>query len=145
MTLSRRALLISSAAATAVVAVTPIALGGMESFLRRVLANHFGPEVLGIEGVDAFVGDYAQLAGSGDFAKRVGAEIYFAWRGELVHKIGAARDLEAVFLRSFLTRSNIIAIQQGRDVAFEYGEVDPWVPTCGLYLSALAEVENTMG
>lgn len=136
---TRRTVLLGGAAVAAAVAAVPIALGGMESFLRRVLADHFGPDVLGIEGVGDFVRDYAAQAGSGSVFKRLGAEVYFAWRGDLAHKIAPAWELEALFLQTILTRSNIIALRQGRDELFSYTDVNPWEPTCGLYLSALAD------
>jgi hypothetical protein len=69
----------------------------------------------------------------------LGAEAYFAWRGDLVHRIGAADDLEQRFLHTILTRSNIVALRQGRDAPFQYTETDPWQPACGLYLSAFAD------
>jgi hypothetical protein len=138
MTPTRRNVLLGGAALAALAAV-PVALGGTESFLRRVLADHFGPDVLEIEGIDDFIRDYAAQAGAGSFAKRIGAEVYFAWRGDLAHMITPAQELEKLFLQTILTRSNIVALHQGRDELFSYINVDPWEPTCGLYLSALAE------
>ena len=138
MTPTRRNVLLGGAAVAAL-ATVPVALGGTESFLWRVLADHFGPDVLGIEGIDDFVTDYAAQAGSGSLVKRMGAEVYFAWRGDLAHKITPAEELEKLFLQTILTRSNIIALHQGRAEPFSYVDVDPWQPTCGLYLSALAD------
>ncbi|MEL6678702.1 MAG: hypothetical protein AAFQ51_08350 [Pseudomonadota bacterium] len=135
---TRRALLLGTGAVAALAAL-PIALGGTTSFLRRVLSDHFGSDVLDIDGIDDFVSEYAALAGADSAAKKLGAEVYFAWRGDMVHKIGAAQALEHRFLQTILTRSNIIAMRQGTSSQFEFTSVDPWEPTCGLYLSALGE------
>lgn len=134
-----RRTVLSGGAAVAALATVPIALGGTESFLRRILADHFGPDVLEIEGISDFVSDYAERAGADSIVKHMGAEVYFAWRGDLAYKIAPAQELEKLFLQTILTRSNIIALRQGRDEPFSYTEVDPWQPTCGLYLSALAD------
>ncbi|UWQ21572.1 hypothetical protein [Jannaschia sp. W003] len=136
---SRRTVLLGGTAAVAAAAAVPVAMGGLDAFLRRVLARHFGPEVLGIDGIGDFVADYAALAGRGSALKRAGAEAYFAWQGDRVHMIGAAEELEARFLQTILTRSNIIAIHGGAEAPFDYVDPDPWEPACGLYLSALAE------
>lgn len=136
--LTRRRFLLGTGAVAAAAAV-PVALGGTEGFLRRVLGDHFGPDVLEVEGIGDFVREYAALTGQGDWKKRMAAEVYFAWRGDRVKKIGQARALEERFLRTILTRSNIIAIRQGRTEAFEYTDADPWAPGCGLYLGAMAE------
>ena len=139
---TRRALLIggtATAMATATVAALPIAMGGVESFLRRVVKEHFGPDMIEVAGVDEFIRDYAGHAGSGSIAKRLGAEVYFAWRGDLVRKIGAAQELEERFLQTILTRSNVIAVFQGAAQEFQYTDNNPWEPTCGLYISALGE------
>ncbi|MBM7069097.1 hypothetical protein [Actibacterium sp. 188UL27-1] len=135
----KRRWFIGGGAALVGLAITPIALGGTVSFLRRTLSDHFGPNILNIDGIDGFVKDYATLAGQGSTVKKLGAEVYFAWRGDKVHMIGQAEDLQERFLNTILTRSNIIAIQQGRETAFDYGDPDPWSPICGIYLSALAE------
>ena len=135
---SRRSMLMGGAA-LAGLAAAPVAFGGLRSFLRRVLASHFGADVLEIDGIDDFVHDYAAQAGTGNRARRMGAEVYFAWRGDLIRKIEPARDLEAQLLQTILTRSNIIALRQGKDESFQYIDVDPWEPTCGLYLSAFAD------
>jgi hypothetical protein len=135
---TRRVVLLGGTATVAALAA-PIAMGGLESFLRRVLTDHFGEDVLAIDGIDDFVADYAAQAGTGSLPKRLGAEAYFAWRGDLVHRIGPAEELEDRFLNTVLTRSNIIALRQGRDEPFQYTETDPWEPVCGLYLSAFAD------
>jgi|GEM_PF-6433020 len=137
MRITRRGILLGMGAVVGIAAV-PVALGGTESFLRRTLADHFGDDVLQIEGIDDFVRDYAANAGQGDWKKRLAAELYFAWRGDLAHKIGPAKALEAKFLQTILVRSNIIAMRQGRASVFDYTETNPWEPTCGLYLSAMA-------
>lgn len=136
---TRRALLLGGTAAVAALAAAPIALGGIESFLRRVVAGHFGADALDIDGIDDFIAAYAAHSGAGSVVKRSGAEVYFAWRGDLIHKIGPAEDLEKHFLQTILTRSNIIAIRQGRAESFDFLDGNPWDPVCGLYLSALAE------
>ena len=133
----RRFLLGTSALAAA--ATVPVALGGTESFLNRVLGDHFGPDVLEIDGLGEFVCEYAGQTGKGAWKKRWAAEVYFAWRGDWVKKIGPAVELEERFLRTILTRSNIIAIRQGWAEVFEYTDADPWVPGCGPYLSAAAD------
>lgn len=138
MTPTRRAVLIGGAAAVTAAAI-PVAMGGIHGFLRRVAAGHFGPGVLQIDGVEEFIAEYAAQAGSGRLAKKVAAELYFAWRFDGVHKIAQADELENLFLQNILVRSNVIAIYQGRAESFEYTEVNPWEPTCGLYLSALAD------
>lgn len=135
----KRRWFLAGGAALVGLAATPIALGGTVSFLRRTLSDHFGPDVLAIDGIDDFIADYAALAGQGSTIKKIGAEVYFAWRGDRIHKIGQAEELQNRFLGTILTRSNIIAIQQGRETAFDYGDPDPWSPVCGIYLSALAE------
>ena len=136
--LTRRRLLLGAGAVAAAAAV-PVALGGTESFLRRVLGNHFGDDALEIDGIGEFVQEYAELTGQGDWKKRMVAEVYFAWRGDRVKKIGPAVALEERFLQTILTRSNIIAVRQGRAESFEYTDANPWAPGCGLYLSAMAE------
>ncbi|MEL7453613.1 MAG: hypothetical protein AAGJ50_09620 [Pseudomonadota bacterium] len=123
----------------AAAATIPVALGGTESFLNRVLSDHFGADVLQVDRIGDFVQDYASLAGRNDWKKRMAAEIYFAWRGDRVKKIGPAIELEERFLRTILTRSNIIAVRQGRAEVFEYTDADPWAPGCGLYLGAMAD------
>lgn len=135
---TRRRLLLGSGALIATAAV-PVTFGGTESFLRRVLCDHFGEDVLEIDGIGEFVREYAELAGRNDWKKRMAAEIYFAWRGDLVNKIGPAIELEERFLGTILTRSNIIAVRQGRASEFDYTDADPWTPGCGLYLSAAAD------
>ncbi len=134
MRMTRRGFLLGLGALTGAAAV-PVALGGTESFLRRTLASHFGDDVLDIEGIGDFVRDYAANAGQGDWTKRMAAELYFAWRGDLVKKIGPAQALEQRFLQTILVRSNIIAMRQGHTTDFEYTDTDPWEPACGLYLS----------
>lgn len=136
--LTRRRFLLGTGTLVGAAAV-PVAFGGTEGFLRRVLGDHFGSDVLEIDGIEDFVRDYADLAGQGDWTKRMAAEVYFAWRGDRVKKIGPARALEERFLRTLMVRSNIIAIRQGRATSFEYTDADPWAPSCGLYLSAMAE------
>ena len=138
MRMTRRGFLLGLGALTGAAAV-PVALGGTESFLRRTLASHFGDDVLDIEGIGDFVSDYAANAGQGDWTKRMAAELYFAWRGDLVKKVGPAKALEDKFLETVLIRSNIIAMRQRRATEFEYSETDPWQPACSLYLSSLAE------
>lgn len=133
--LTRRRFLLGSGAVVAA-ATVPVALGGTESFLNRVLDDHFGADVLEVDGIGDFVRDYAALTGKGDWKKRMAAEVYFAWRGDRVKKIGPAVELEERFLRTILTRSNIIAVRQGRSSEFEYADADPWTPGCGLYLTA---------
>ncbi|WP_226626459.1 hypothetical protein [Alloyangia pacifica] len=135
---TRRAMLLGGAALVSVAAV-PVAMGGLEAFLRRVLAGHFGPQILEVAGVDDFVAEYAAQTGTGSFLKKAGAELYFAWHGDAVKMIPQAEALEQLFLQTILVRSNIIALYQGRSEDFEYTELDPWQPTCGLYLSALAD------
>lgn len=135
----KRRIFLGGTAAIVALAATPIALGGTVSFLRRTLSDHFGPDVLDIDGIDDFVRDYAELAGQGSMLKKMGAEVYFAWRGDRVHMIGQAKELQDRFLNTILTRSNIIAIRQARETDFDYGDPDPWSSTCGIYLSALAE------
>jgi hypothetical protein len=136
--LSRRGFFIGLAAAACAVAA-PATVGGTASFLRRVLHDHFGAEVAAHDGVDDFVRAYVDSLAQDDMAKRAMAGLYFAWHGDRVHKIGAAAALEQRFLSTILVRSNIIALWHGNASAFEFTEADPWVPTCGLYLSALAE------
>lgn len=143
MRVLRRTLLLGGGALAAA-ATFPIVLGGMESFLRRVVAGHFGPEFLDDEGIGEFIAEYAAQAGRGSFVKRAGAEAYFAWRGDLVHMIGPAKELQSMFLNTLLTRSNIIALYNGAESGFSYSSVDPWEPTCGLYLSSLAD-QNISG
>ena len=138
MRITRRMLLLGTGALAGASAV-PVALGGTERFLNRALCDHFGTDVLDIEGIGEFVSEYAALAGRDDWKKRLAAELYFAWRGDLVFKIGQAWDLEERFLATILTRSNIIAIRQGRAETFEFSDADPWNPVCGLYLSVWAE------
>ena len=135
---SRRSVLLGGASLVALAAI-PIAAGGLPSFLRRVLADHFGPDVLEIEGIEDFVTAFAESSGEPLSAKRIAAEVYFAWRGDKVKMIGQAEALEARFLQTILTRSNIIAIRQGSDAPFEFVSADPWDVTCSLYLSAFAE------
>ena len=139
MRMRRRDFLFGGGAIVALAAATPVALGGMTSFLRRTLSDHFGPDVLALEGIDDFVSEFAALSGGDDPVKRVVAEVYFAWRGDRVHMIGPATALRDRFLRTILTRSNIIAIQQARETEFEFGSVDPWIPDCGYYLSVAAD------
>lgn len=138
MWITRRGVLLGLGAAAGVAAV-PVALGGTESFLRRVLSDHFGSDVLDIDGIEDFIHDYSANAGQGDWKKRMAAEVYFAWRGDLIHKIGPAKALEEKFLQTILVRSNIVAVRQGHADAFDFTETDPWQPACGLYLSAFAE------
>ncbi len=138
MTMRRRMFLIGGGAATALVAL-PLSLGGTTQFLRRTLRDHFGPEVLKLDGIDDFVTEFASLAGEGSPAKRLAAEMYFAWHGDRVRMISPATALQDRFLYTILTRSNIIAIQQNRATEFDYGFVDPWIPVCGQYLSAAAD------
>lgn len=137
--LTRRILLGGAAAGAAVVAV-PVAFGGTESFLRRVLADHFGPAILDTPGIDDFVAEYAAgLGGDDGLIKSLGAELYFGWRGDLVKEIGPARVLAERFLHTILARSNIIHVDRGVTDAFNYTAADPWEPQCNLFLSALAE------
>ena len=138
MTMRRRMFLIGGGAAAALVAV-PLSLGGTTAFLRRTLRDHFGPEVLQLDGIDDFVTEFASLAGEGSPAKRLAAEMYFAWHGDRLRMIGPAAALKDRFLYTILTRSNIIAIQQQRETQFDYGSVDPWLPECDPYLSAVAD------
>ncbi|MCR9089518.1 MAG: hypothetical protein NXH97_22600 [Rhodobacteraceae bacterium] len=138
--LTRRTILFGSAAGVAAMSVTAIVLApGMTGFLRRVVAQHFGPETVKIDGVEDFITDYAEQAGSGDWKKQVASRLYFSLHGDEIYRISAADELENRFLNTFLTRSNIIAIYQETATEFEYTDVDPWEPSCGLYLSSLAE------
>ncbi|ETX12739.1 hypothetical protein OCH239_17375 [Roseivivax halodurans JCM 10272] len=126
--------------ALCIAAAVPVAMGGMRSFLERITVAQFGAEILSIDGVHAFLDAFAAQAGDDSLAKRLGAEAYFAWRGDLIHEIAPARDLETRFLQTILTRSNIIKVWRGESQRLEFTEIDPWQPTCGLYLSALADM-----
>lgn len=139
MTLTTRRAVLLAGTAMAGLAIVPIARGGIESFLRRVLADHFGEDVLEIEGIGDFIRAYAANAGNEGFTKRAAAEVYFAWRGDLVREIGQAAEMRNRFLQTILTRSNIIAIYQGAEGSLDFADADPWNPTCGLYLSAFAD------
>lgn len=136
--LSRRGFIIGLAAAIGA-AAAPAVMGGTAAFLRRVLHDHFGPRVAATDGVDGFVRAYVDSLAQDDMAKRAMAELYFAWHGDRVRKIAAATALEERFLNTILVRSNIIALWHGTASEFEFTVADPWTPTCGLYLSALAE------
>ncbi len=138
MSMRRRMFLIGSGAVTALV-VLPLTLGGTTQFLRRTLRDHFGPKVLKLDGINDFVTEFAALAGEGSPAKKLAAEMYFAWHGDRVRMIGPAAALQDRFLYTILTRSNIIAIQQKQETEFHYGFVDPWAPVCDQYLSAAAD------
>lgn len=138
MSLKRRGFLIGVAGIAGALLV-PLTLGGTTAFLRRTLEDHFGPEVLDLEGIDDFVEEFAALAGEDDPAKKIAAEMYFGWHGDRVKLIGPAKAMQERFLFTILHRSNIIAVQQNRETEFEYGSVDPWSPICGLYLSAFAD------
>jgi len=138
MNMRRRMFLFGGGAAAVLVAL-PLSLGGMTQFLRRTLRDHFGSEVLELDGIDDFVAEFASLAGEGSRSKRLAAELYFAWHGDRVRMIGPAVALQDRFLNTILTRSNIIAIQQQRATRFDYGLVDPWSPVCSHYLSAAAD------
>lgn len=129
----------SALASLAALGAAPAVFGGTERFLRRAFADHFGEDALAIDGIDDFISDYAATIGEEDQAKRLAAEYYFTFRADLFHKPGSVVAFEERFLRSVLSRSNIIAIAQGRAEAFDYQNPDPWSPECGLYLSALAE------
>lgn len=123
----------------------PWTFDGVEAFLRRTMANHFGADALDIEGVGDFIHAYAAASGDEESGrvKRIAAKYYFAMRGDRIFPIGAAKAFEERFLNAVLIRSNIIAIRQGRADAFDYADPDPWAPVCGLYLSALAEEAET--
>lgn len=138
MNMRRRMFLLGGGAAATLV-VLPLSLGGTTQFLKRTLRNHFGPDVLKLDGMDEFVTEFASLSGKDSPAKRLAAEMYFAWHGDKVRMIGPAVALQERFLYTLLTRSNIIAIQQKRETKFDYGLVDPWWPVCGQYLSAAAD------
>jgi len=141
MKLKRRTVLLASIA-VAGVALVPFVKGGVQGFLARVLRTHFGSDVTEIDGVDSFVAEYASYVGRDNQTKRLGAGVYFAFRGEKIKKLGMSQDLEERFLRTILTNSNIIAIRQGRAKEFEFSGANPWEPVCGLYLSAAADEMN---
>ncbi|WP_027256123.1 hypothetical protein [Leisingera aquimarina] len=134
----RRRMFLMGAAATALVAV-PVSLGGTVGFLKRTLRDHFGPDVLNLDGVADFVTEFASYSAQGSPAKKLAAEVYFAWHGDQMKMIGPAAALRDRFLYTILTRSNIIAVQQQRAAQFDYGLADPWLPACGQYLSAAAD------
>lgn len=136
--MKRRTLLLGAGVA-AIAAAVPLSIFGVPSFLRRVLSDHFGSDVLEIEGIDDFVSEYASLLGNENIAKRLAADAYFGLRIDKVKKIGLAKALEERFLVTVLLRSNIIAIRQGRSEEFEFVSANPWQPVCGTYLSAFAE------
>jgi hypothetical protein len=136
MKMRRRMFLIGGGAA---LVALPLSLGGTTAFLRRMLRDQFGPDVLQLDGIDDFITEFASLSGEGSPAKRLAAEMYFAWHVDRVKMIGPAEALRQRFLYTILTRSNIIAIQQQRETRFDYGSVDPWVPECNVYISAFAD------
>lgn len=138
---TRRAVLLGGASAAVGLAAAPFVLPGMEGFLRRVIAAHFGEEMLKVEGIDGFIAGFIASAGENDAMKRLAAEAYFIFRGDRIHRIGAATAFEERFLRSILTRSNIVALYQGRAGTFDWLDPNPWEPQCGLYLGAMAEEE----
>lgn len=140
--LTRRALLAGAGTTAAGLAAVPFVFKGIPRFLRQAVANHFGEETLALEGMDDFIADFAASASDGDALKRFAADAYFAFHGDRFHKISAAKEFENRFLYTLLTRSNIIAIQQGRSVEFDYLNPDPWDPQCGIYLSSAAETET---
>ncbi len=119
--------------------VPPLALDGLENFLRRVVADHFGDEILVLDGIDDFIRDFAATVGDENLIKRLASDYYFGVSGDRIHKTGTIRAFEERFLRSMLSRSNVIGIHQGVSTEFEYQNPDPWAPQCGLYLSSLAE------
>lgn len=137
--LTRRGLIAGGAVALAGLAAAPFALRGVEGFLRRVVADHFGEDALAIEGIDEFIAEFAATAGKGDALKRIAAKTYFAARGDRIVKLSRAQAFEEQFLRTILKRSNIIALRQGQAEDFDWQNPDPWDPQCGLYLSSLAE------
>ncbi|MFQ6550862.1 hypothetical protein AAD018_000785 [Aestuariibius insulae] len=136
--LTRRTLLAGGGAITALAALG-IAGGGTTGFLRRVTAEHFGKDALKIDGIDAFIDDYTAVISDSQSLKKRAAEVYFSWRGDRIYLIPDASNLKERFLQTILTRSNIIAMRQGRSDRFDYSNPAPWEPDCGLYLSAFAE------
>ncbi len=136
--LTRRTLLASGGALVALAGLG-LAGGGTSGFLRRVVADHFGRDALEIDGLDAFIDDYTAIISENPSLKKRAAELYFSWRGDRIHLIPDASNLRERFLQTILTRSNIIAMRQGRAERFDYSNPAPWEPDCGLYLSAFAE------
>ena len=132
-------MVLAGGAAAGVVAVAPLTFSGLEGFLRRTVADHFGKDLLTVEGIDDFVRDFVETVGDENFIKRLASDYYFGISGDRIHKTGAVRAFEERFLRSLLSRSNVIAIYQGASTEFEYQNPDPWAPQCGLYLSSFAE------
>lgn len=136
---TRRAVLLGGGAAVAGLAAAPFVLSGMEGFLRRAIAAQFGEKMLKVEGIDDFIADFMATAGEDDALKRLAADAYFVFRGDRIHRIGAANAFEERFLHSILTRSNVVALFQGQAETFDWQDPNPWEPQCGLYLGAMAE------
>ncbi|MEL7182070.1 MAG: hypothetical protein AAGK57_00340 [Pseudomonadota bacterium] len=134
----RRTLLLGGTALLAAAAV-PLVNTGISGFLSRVLRDHFGDDIFEVAGIEDFVAEYASLVSQEDWVKRTGAQVYFGLRGDQVKQLGLAKGLENRFLQTILTRSNIIAIRQGRETQFDYSDPDPWAAVCGGYLTAATE------
>ncbi|MCH9807774.1 MAG: hypothetical protein K0U74_08590 [Alphaproteobacteria bacterium] len=121
------------------IALPPMATGGVRGHLHRLLSGQFGEAILGVEGVHDFVDEYvAQLGGSNTLKKTV-AHLYFSYFGPQIVPYSGLKEFEDGFLVTILTRSNIIAVAQGRQATLQYHNVNPYDPTCGSYLSAAAE------
>lgn len=137
--LTRRAIIFGGTCAVTLSAAAVAVAPGLPGFLRRVVVQQFGADMLDIDGIDDFIADYAAQAGAGDWKKQIASRLYFSLHGDEIYRLAAVDELENRFLNTILTRSNIVAVYQKSAAAFEYTDANPWEPTCGLYLSSLAE------
>lgn len=136
--MKRRAFLLGGLAAAVVVG--PFAANGLEGFLRRSVARHFGEPIAGAAGVRGFVAAYAARYAERLETRSLGAQVnvrlYVAVRADGLYRSRRAERFERRFLQMLLTRTNVIAYARGAAPAFEWGGVDPWAPGCPNYLSA---------
>lgn len=136
MSIKRRSVLIGAGAFAAVASV-PVFSDGIKGHLARLVQDHFGEDLLKtIPGVDTFVQEFAAGLASDNTKKRLAAQVYFGFYGDKIAPTGFSNDLDERFLRTLLTRSNIIAIRTGRATEFDYGDPNAWETICGNYLSA---------